>query len=515
MLSKTGKTIVLGSAIFFIAIAITVILRGDGDFDLHIVDVAAAPPAEEYIETVRYSFSVGANGDFPAANLSETEYIARRLTADFDVKNIVISVSIDNFIYFDRSLSDSLADSESVGCLQQFLEANPAFLYETPQLSMPYIEKNIEIISRIAEICREAGADMFVILEPVFYSRFFALCEEEVAEMFISLAEVTPFWDFSVSSTISFDPRFFRDPTSPRAHVGVMAETRIFEYSSLFVPENFGVFVTSENAAQRARDVFEITPADMLSVSVPVLMYHDIRDDVSNVWQVTPEMFAVQMRALRDNGFNTVSSRCLVNFVFYGTPLPENPIFITFDDGYLSVYEYAFPVLEQYGHTATVFIIGHATGTFYYKDTPHRVTPKFCFDQARRMAHVVDIQSHTYDMHQWAPFEIGRARENILRWYDECEEEYARVLRNDHDRINARVYGETGFEIISLAFPHGRYDAAAQEILQSVGIRLTVSSTEGGNTVVTGLPQSLLSMNRLNIDDSVTAERLIEIISAN
>lgn len=51
--------------------------------------------------------------------------------------------------------------------------------------------------------------------------------------------------------------------------------------------------------------------------------------------------------------------------------LPENcapkaMVTFTFDDGYVSVYEKAMPILEKYGYTGTVFVITSAIGAFGY-----------------------------------------------------------------------------------------------------------------------------------------------------
>ena len=40
-----------------------------------------------------------------------------------------------------------------------------------------------------------------------------------------------------------------------------------------------------------------------------------------------------------------------------GAELPENPIMITFDDGYEDNYQNAYPILKKYGFTGTIFVI--------------------------------------------------------------------------------------------------------------------------------------------------------------
>jgi len=250
-------------------------------------------------------------------------------------------------------------------------------------------------------------------------------------------------------------------------------------------------------------------PAD---INLPVLMYHHLAEEAVNPWTITPESFERQMRALRDNDFTPVTLRQLLDYVDNGVVLPTNPVLITFDDGYLSVYQYAFPIMERYGMTGVSFIMGHFVGMDTYKDTGNPMTPRFSFEQARAMAGVMEIQSHTYDMHQWAPFEEGRARENILMWYDEDPAEYEEILRNDHSKISALIYENMGEEVFAVAYPHGIYDELSRSILISLGVRVTFSTIEGINTIVRGEPESLFGLRRFNITDDVDENALIELL---
>ena len=46
----------------------------------------------------------------------------------------------------------------------------------------------------------------------------------------------------------------------------------------------------------------------------------------------------------------------LLDYLEYNKALPQRSVVITIDDGYKSVYDIAFPVLKQYGFTASLFI---------------------------------------------------------------------------------------------------------------------------------------------------------------
>jgi len=507
------------------------------------------------------------------ADMLDTEQIARYLIDNFTVRNLVLNIYIDSSFVFDQQHEsvnmnmhvnaaggsrlafysrylllhpqysiDKIMRSrdrgflpgpfswfdmetgaydkrgraaEPIGCMEAYLLAYPIFAdYPAGHRTMTRIDNTMQSVTAIRDMSEAAGINLLVIFSPVYSEHFARFTENDVVEFFTRLANVVDFWDFSMS-TISFDPRFFYDATHFRHAVGVMALGRIFGHGDIFIPDDFGVFVTSENAAEHAAGLFHVEPMNHAeyTANIPILMYHHIDWDITSDMVVSPDTFAAHMRALYEQGFNAIPLSRLVDFVDRGVPLPERPVVITFDDGYLSVYQYAFPVLARYGQHATVFVIGEAVGTDTYKDTGHPTIPKFCFRQARNMAGVVSIQSHSYDMHQWQPLEEGRARENILRWPGECEAEYIEILRADHRSVSEVIYEGVGETVFSIAFPHGVYDVLSQVVLVDMGVRVTLGTHHGNNTIIKGLPQSLLSLNRFTINNYVTIHELIQLIT--
>ena len=129
------------------------------------------------------------------------------------------------------------------------------------------------------------------------------------------------------------------------------------------------------------------------TVNVPILMYHylsvppagaDIyRQDLS----VAPDLFAAQLDALMEAGYNTISLYALQDHLMLGTPLPPNPVVITFDDGYRDNYENALPPLAERNMTATFFVVTD----FMDEERPNYLT----WEMARAMQDAgMDIESH-------------------------------------------------------------------------------------------------------------------------
>jgi peptidoglycan/xylan/chitin deacetylase (PgdA/CDA1 family) len=94
----------------------------------------------------------------------------------------------------------------------------------------------------------------------------------------------------------------------------------------------------------------------------PILMYHGIIDsDLKNVQPyfettTSPAIFAEQMRFLKDNNYKIVGLDDLKD-IFQHPKSNENKFaVITFDDGLLSFYHKAFPILERNGFAAVVYL---------------------------------------------------------------------------------------------------------------------------------------------------------------
>lgn len=97
---------------------------------------------------------------------------------------------------------------------------------------------------------------------------------------------------------------------------------------------------------------------------IPILMYHYISDinrkttREGRTLSVTPKVFAEQLDALKMNGYTTIRFADILS----GSTLPQKPIILTFDDGYLDAAEKALPALLLRQMVGTFFIISGRIG---------------------------------------------------------------------------------------------------------------------------------------------------------
>lgn len=243
---------------------------------------------------------------------------------------------------------------------------------------------------------------------------------------------------------------------------------------------------------------------------VPVLMYHHFAETSNSDTVVSAERFAEQMEALHKAGYQTITLKQLYNFVHFKVPLPENPILITMDDGYTSNLEIAGPVLEELGMCATVFVIGINEGEeFYVHSGEPFYQERFSYEEAQPWLQkgVIDVQCHTYDMHQLESYGYS-GRDGMYQLPDESDEDYHQAVIADFAQFRKRRESVTETELLGLAYPFGYYTEELDAFIQDeVAITFTIEPRM--NVVTTWALQSLRMMGRFNVTDAMTGEALV------
>jgi len=86
-------------------------------------------------------------------------------------------------------------------------------------------------------------------------------------------------------------------------------------------------------------------------------------------YYISPADFSWQMQALKDWGYTSIPISLLVEAIMKGASLPPRPVVVSFDDGWMSVYENAFPIMQAQGFTGVMYLVGDYIGTPGYMDT--------------------------------------------------------------------------------------------------------------------------------------------------
>jgi len=156
------------------------------------------------------------------------------------------------------------------------------------------------------------------------------------------------------------------------------------------------------------------------------------------------------MARLHENGFRTLSLLDAVDCLRRGMPFPDRAFVITFDDGYQTVYEEAFSVLQRYGMSATVFLTVGDIGT---AKPAGRLPPL----DGRSMLSWREIQEM---QRSGITFGAHTLTHPDLTWLPD-------------DRLEAEVCGSKrviedalGAPVACFAYPYGRYDQRSRELVR-------------------------------------------------
>jgi peptidoglycan/xylan/chitin deacetylase (PgdA/CDA1 family) len=166
------------------------------------------------------------------------------------------------------------------------------------------------------------------------------------------------------------------------------------------------------------------------------------------------------MLSLHEQGYQSIIPDDLAAHLRYGKPLPEKPIIITFDDGYLDSVTVAEPILARYGFRAIVYLItGKISDTTQtraeYEGAPCLTWPEV---QAAEARGTLVFGSHTH------------AHANLA------------ALTRPHDELllsRDRVRDHTKSKCDGLCYPYGQYRSNTVTVAREAGYTTAVTCREG------------------------------------
>ena len=250
------------------------------------------------------------------------------------------------------------------------------------------------------------------------------------------------------------------------------------------------------------------------SVEIPVLMYHILIEGQNDSISVDPDRFREHMLALKTSGYHTITDYDLIHFLEKGSSLPENPILITFDDGYKSNYTEAYPILKELGMKATIYVI--TSRVFEEETILDGELEKITWNDAREMEGTVLIQSHTWDSHKSLMNDAGEKRGMIasrtyLNGKLETQKEYEDRVFDDFVKSRKEIEEKMGYEAISIAYPYGDYSQDTVRLAQKAGYQMGFAVKDG----IVNIGDQLFELDRITGNGAYSGEELIEVIENN
>lgn len=197
----------------------------------------------------------------------------------------------------------------------------------------------------------------------------------------------------------------------------------------------------------------------------PVLLYHGLSGLEAPNGPSGKAMFRRQMRHLAAHGYHTLAPDEFVALLDDPSRSRRKSVLITFDDGYVDFYQQAFPLLEELGMTATVFLITdvveHGLDAWagpHPDDTPQVVS----WTQIRKMSRAgIGFGSHSHT-------------------HRKMGELSAEALAAETSKSKAVLEEQLGKEINAFAYPYGQVSADAKRAVREAGYSCAFAWTSEG-----------------------------------
>lgn len=212
--------------------------------------------------------------------------------------------------------------------------------------------------------------------------------------------------------------------------------------------------------------------------SVPVLMYHHVSPSDGAI-TVSPKNFEDQLAWLARNGYCSLTTDEFAAHL-QGEPIADKSVLITFDDGYLDNWVYAYPLLKKYGYKATIFIVtswvgeGEARPVAGEGQVPHTPPHVECeqriaagdadsvmlrWSEIRAMQEsgLIEFHSHTHTHTRWDKSERAHEKNSLI----------AQELEQSRKTLIEKL----GSVSEHFCWPQGYFDADYVRVAQQAGFK--------------------------------------------
>ena len=229
----------------------------------------------------------------------------------------------------------------------------------------------------------------------------------------------------------------------------------------------------------------QVTDADVATIlskkEVPILCYHHIRNFTSGGrlmgYEVSPEGFANQMKALADSGYKTILPNDLYEYLVHGAALPEKPVMLTFDDNDKEQYTIGATEMKKYGFKGVYFIMTISINRPRYMSEAE-------LKELADSGHAVE--GHTWDHHMVTKYKGATWDTQLVR-------------------PAKRLEAITGKPVKYFAYPFGLWNKEAIPELKSRGIKMAfILSTKRDST------EPLYTIRRMIVPGQWTPQGMIK-----
>lgn len=295
--------------------------------------------------------------------------------------------------------------------------------------------------------------------------------------------------------------------------------TRLLSFLSVFV---FAT-ITLPSHAKSVRLANALTKSSAgMPAELTIIGYHEITTPTQALipnYAVTPQQFEQQLLWLKRQNFHFVSMDEVLAARAGKQALPAKAVLLSFDDGYASFYQHAYPLIKHYNIPVVLALVGNwlVPGPNEPVDFDGKRIARsslLSWAQLREMhdSGLVEIASHTYALHDgilanpqgnMQPAVTARRYDPASKSY-ESDQAYRLRLYNDFKANNDLFIKQGLNKPRVMVWPYGRYNSEAQALAGQLGMPVTFTLDDGPNLPAT----PLAALRRILVERSMTLRDL-------
>src|SRR5438094_5896316 len=243
-----------------------------------------------------------------------------------------------------------------------------------------------------------------------------------------------------------------------------------------------------------------------------IFCYHLLVDKVRYPGtEITPAAFEAQMKELKDRGITVISMQDLLAWKRGEKNIPPRCAVVTFDDGWKSQYEVAWPIMKKFGYPFTMFIYteGVAGGSL---GGGQAIT----WEQLGDMRdNGVDIEAHTAthpDLREGHAITlvgagVKRTRTRLTG------PQYEQWVRNEVVGSKELLEQRLGIKVNCFAVPFGSYNEHVKELARNAGYEAMF--TVYGQPITFSSPMDALGRYAIEANKPKVFEDAVKMIGAS
>lgn len=243
------------------------------------------------------------------------------------------------------------------------------------------------------------------------------------------------------------------------------------------------------------------------SVVLPIIMYHGILKDakMQGEYVISPADFENDLKFITENNYTAITVNDLTNYVYENINLPEKPIMITFDDGYLNNYVYAFPLIKKYGCKMVLSPIGKYADEYSISGDNSVSYANATWNELKEMqdSGFVEIQNHTYDLHNSSGTRLGAKQKS-----GESDSNYKEIISTDIKKAQDLIFTNLGITPSAFIYPFGAISKSSDNIMKDIGFKCTMICEKRVN-YITHDKECLYSLGRFIRSNKISAREIL------